>query len=110
MNIVSLFMIAVVIGLWIVWQMTQSASREQDSTAKALQFGSNTVTGLLIMSMLYVQNDFIFLLLLLVVCLPFTIYSNYKLYRSDRRKFVSSAALLAACIVIIVSASYFSRL
>jgi hypothetical protein len=106
MDTLTLFIISGVISLWIVWQMTQINRQADDSRLSVMQFASNTIAGLLFMVLLYTDIDLLLFTLMLIICLPFTLYSYYHIYTTDKRKFVSSAAVLAGLIVIIWIAAF----
>lgn len=107
MDTLTLFIISGVISLWIVWQMTQINRQADDSRLSVLQFASNTIAGILFMVLLYTDIDLLLLTLLLIICLPFTLYSYYYIYTTDKRMFISTTAVLAGLIIIIWVAAYF---
>ncbi len=107
MDTLTLFIISGVISLWIVWQMTQVNKQPDESRLSIMQFASNTIAGMLFLVLLYTDIDMMLFTLMLIICLPFTLYSYYHIYTTDKRKFVSSAAVLAGLIMIILTAAYF---
>lgn len=107
MDTLTLFLISAVLSLWIVWQITQTNKRTDDSNLPFMQFASNTITGMLIIVLLYTNSDMMLLASLLVICLPFTLYNHYHIYKRNKRKFVTSVVVSAGLIVIILTTAYF---
>jgi hypothetical protein len=107
MDTISLFIVSVTISLWGVWQGTQINKQTEDKLISVLQFASNTIAGILIMVLLYSDTDIMLLSLLLIICLPFTLFSSYKMYNADKRRFLSSAALLSGFLIVVWTAAFF---
>ena len=107
MDTISLFIVSVTISLWVVWQGTQINKQKEDKLISVMQFASNTIAGILIMVLLYSDTDIMLLSLLLIICLPFTLFSSYKMYNADKRRFLSSAALLSGFLIVVWTAAFF---
>lgn len=96
-----LYIVSGIISLVIVRKVLLLNSSERPNKLKYLDIASYTIAGLLIIAMLHTQNEISFLIMLGMVCIPFTvmIYSQY--YREDRRRFVYSVSLTIAFVILV---------
>jgi hypothetical protein len=106
MGLETLYTISIIINLGLVTMLLRrEAENSADKELKALDLNSFTILGMLIVSMLYTDQNLNFLILLGIVCLPTAAYSYYRAYTLNKKRVLFSVLTVITIFAIILFAA-----
>lgn len=106
MNNEYLFIISFIIALFIVKEIFHLEKSGENEKLKILNIGTYTITGILIISMLYTDVNITFLLMLAILSIPYSGYSMYMNYKHDRKRLTMSLTVFLALLSTVLIVSY----
>lgn len=99
MDVEYQFIIAGIFALWIVWEIVKFPTSDENKTLHLMSVGTTTVGFMLILAFSYTE-DWILLLLLGIVCLPFCLYNWYWAFKEDKKRLVTDVSLITLFIAV----------